>query len=44
MLLAAEIPVRVRMTKQVYCTKLHHQSSNCCIFRCNYPELLAGER
>lgn len=39
MLLAAEVYMRVKSLKQVYCAKLHHQNAKRCIFRCNYPEL-----
>lgn len=42
MLMAAEVYARARGFKQVYCAKLHHQNSKRCIFRCNYPTLLAG--
>ena len=37
MLLAAEVYVRGRGLKQVYCAKLHHQNGTRCIFRCDYP-------
>jgi aquaporin Z len=43
MLLGAEVYVRVRSLKQVYCAKFHHQNGKRCIFRCNYPTLLAGD-
>lgn len=42
MLLAAQVYIRVRSLKQIYCAKLHHQNSKRCIFRCNYPALLTG--
>lgn len=44
MLLAAEVYIRVKNLKQVYCAKLHHQNSKRCIFHCNYPELLKSNR
>lgn len=40
MLLAAELYVRARSSRAVYCAKLHHQNSKRCIFVCRYPELL----
>lgn len=40
MLLAAELYVRVKSLKQVYCAKLHHHNQARCIFRCNYAELM----
>lgn len=39
MLLAAEVYVRLRGARRVYCAKLHHANSQRCIFRCNYGEL-----
>lgn len=42
MLLAAECYTRLRDRRQVYCAKLHHQNRKRCIFRCRYPELMAG--
>ena len=39
MLLAAELYVRLRGARRVYCAKLHHANSQRCIFRCNYGEL-----
>jgi aquaporin Z len=44
MLLAAEVYMRVRSLKQVYCAKLHHQNSQRCIFRCNYAVLISADR
>ncbi len=44
MLLAAECYVRLRQSRRVYCAKLHHQNRKRCIFRCQYPELMAGGR
>jgi aquaporin Z len=40
MLLAAELFLRVRSGRAVYCAKLHHTNSKRCIFICRYPELL----
>jgi aquaporin Z len=37
MLLAAELYVRRRGLTRVLCAKLHHENSERCIFRCNYP-------
>jgi aquaporin Z len=42
MLLAAECYTRLRDRRRVYCAKLHHQNRKRCIFRCQYPELMAG--
>jgi aquaporin Z len=39
MLLAAEVYVRVRSARTVYCAKYHHKNSMRCIFRCRYAEL-----
>ena len=39
MLMAAELYVRTKSLKNVYCAKLHHQNGQRCIFRCHYPEL-----
>jgi len=39
MLLAAEMYVRLRGARRVYCAKLHHANAHRCIFRCNYGEL-----
>jgi aquaporin Z len=39
MLLAAELYVRQRGLTAVFCAKLHHDTSQRCIFRCRYAEL-----
>ncbi len=39
MLLAAEIYMRMRSAKEVYCAKLNHNNSKRCIFRCRFAEL-----
>ena len=39
MLLAAELYLRVRAVRAVYCAKYHHNNSTRCIFRCRYAEL-----
>jgi len=39
MLLGAEVYVRVRSARTVYCAKYHHNNSMRCIFRCRYAEL-----
>jgi aquaporin Z len=44
MLAAAEVYMRVKSLKQVYCAKLHHQNSARCIFRCQYPELIGADK
>ncbi|HLZ32958.1 MAG TPA: aquaporin [Nitrospira sp.] len=45
MLMAAELYVRTKSLKNVYCAKLHHQNAKRCIFHCDYKKLLrAGER
>jgi aquaporin Z len=44
MLLAAELYIRMKSLKQVYCAKLHHQNDKRCIFRCKYPELLKASQ
>lgn len=36
MLLAAELYLRLKETREVYCAKLHHQNDKRCIFRCGY--------
>lgn len=33
-LFIAEIDIRLRGLKAVYCAKLHHHNQRCCIFRC----------
>jgi aquaporin Z len=40
MFLAAELYVRLRGTKSVYCAKIHHHNNKRCIFRCNFDELV----
>jgi aquaporin Z len=42
MLLAAEVYVRARGRRAVYCAKLHHANHQPCIFRCGYHELVAA--
>jgi aquaporin Z len=39
MLLAAELYVRLRSAKAVYCAKYHHQNGKRCIFNCRFAEL-----
>ena len=39
MLLAAELYLRLRSVRTVYCAKYHHHNSTRCIFRCRYAEL-----
>ena len=39
MLLAAEVYVRVKGAKEVYCAKFHHHNSQRCIFNCRFDEL-----
>jgi len=39
MLLAAELYLRLRSARAVYCAKYHHNNSMRCIFRCRYAEL-----
>lgn len=39
MLIAAEIYLRTRGIRQVFCAKYHHQNSERCIFRCNFGAL-----
>lgn len=39
MLIAAELCLRVRSARAVYCAKLHHNNQARCIFRCRYMEL-----
>ncbi len=43
MLLAAEVYVRLKGVRGVYCAKFHHDNSQRCIFRCRYGEI-AGRR
>jgi aquaporin Z len=46
MLLAAELYLRLKGSRGVFCAKLHHYNHKRCIFRCNFPQLLAetGQR
>jgi aquaporin Z len=39
MLIAAEVFVRARSARSVYCAKFHHANSQRCIFRCRYMEM-----
>lgn len=39
MLIAAELYLRVRSARAVYCAKFHHHNAARCIFRCRYREL-----
>ena len=43
MLTAAEIFVRVKGSKNVYCAKFHHHNDQPCIFNCRFGELLKTE-
>jgi aquaporin Z len=40
MLLAAEVYVRLKGARKVYCAKLHHENDKRCIFRCRYGEAI----
>jgi aquaporin Z len=40
MLLAAELFIRLRGSKKVFCAKLHHHNDKRCIFRCNFREMV----
>ncbi len=42
MLAAAELFVRTRGLKAVYCAKLHHHNDERCIFNCRFDEMTAG--
>jgi aquaporin Z len=42
MLFAAELYVRLRSARAVYCAKYHHNNKMRCIFRCRYAELQQG--
>ena len=44
MLLAAEIYVRTKGIKKVFCAKLHHENNKRCIFNCSYDEMSTQER
>jgi len=39
MLIAAELYLRARSARTVYCAKFHHHNNARCIFRCRYREL-----
>lgn len=39
MLLAAELYIRLRSAKAVFCAKYHHQNGKRCIFNCRFNEL-----
>jgi aquaporin Z len=39
MLLAAELYVRQRGLRNIFCAKLHHQNNQRCIFHCNWKQL-----
>jgi len=43
MLLAAEVYLRFRSARSVYCAKFHHANTTRCIFICNYAELMKGD-
>jgi len=43
MLLAAEVYLRFRSARSVYCAKFHHANKKRCIFICNYAELMKGD-
>jgi len=43
MLLAAEVYLRFRSARAVYCAKFHHANTKRCIFICNYAELMKGD-
>lgn len=43
MLLAAEIYLRLKGIRGIYCAKLHHENNRRCIFNCRYEELTAEE-
>ena len=43
MLLAAEVYLRFRSARSVYCAKFHHANKKRCIFVCNYAELMKGD-
>jgi len=40
MLLAAEVYLRLKGERRVFCAKLHHHNRKRCIFRCNFGEVL----
>ena len=39
MLAAAEVYLRLKGARQIYCAKLHHHNNRRCIFRCRFMEL-----
>ncbi len=43
MLSAAELYLRLKGHRRVYCAKLNHANDKRCIFRCRYDELLASD-
>jgi aquaporin Z len=43
MLLAAEVYLRFRSVRSVYCAKFHHANTKRCILICNYAELMKGD-
>lgn len=43
MLAAAEVYLRVKGAKEVYCAKFHHHNSERCIFNCRFEELKSKE-
>jgi aquaporin Z len=43
MLMAAEIYLRTRGARHVYCAKYHHDNNKRCIFRCNYSAISQGK-
>jgi len=43
MLLAAEVYLRLRSARAVYCAKFHHANTKRCIFICNYAKLMKGD-
>jgi aquaporin Z len=44
MLIAAELYVRLKGIRHVYCAKLHHNNEQRCIFNCRYPEIPDPEK
>lgn len=43
MLAAAEIYLRIKGLKEVYCAKLHHFNNKRCIFNCRFGEMIAKD-
>jgi aquaporin Z len=39
MLMAAEVYLRTRGARRIYCAKFHHDNNKRCIFRCNYAAI-----